>query len=249
MTRPDRFAGLDRFAPLFPAPELAVESVHRRRARRRLNRAIGAVAAASLAVGGLAALSMTRSSARVITASGTTTETSMVPPSAPLPVEACADFTDDLDALNIRPERAEDIAIPGGDVTLTRFRGDLVATTIEASDQRLTGMYQFGREYDQYLSAGADDRVPPQLELVVFTHRIVTEEGTWSGTEFPDIVGGTDFEEVAGPIDVHLMGRGAYEGLSFVATIDGLNRGECGMRFTGFIVDTMQLSDPPAPED
>ena len=71
MTRPDRFAELDRFAPLFPAPEVAIESVHRRRAQRRRRRAIAGVAAASLVVGGgMGVLSMARSSDRVLTSSG-----------------------------------------------------------------------------------------------------------------------------------------------------------------------------------
>jgi hypothetical protein len=106
----------------------------------------------------------------------------------------------------------ENTVLQDGDLTLTRTRGYTWQSTVrDVSDPRLDGTWYNSLDTDEYTSPGGN----PVPAFGTWTHRIENDEGAWEGSLVAVNFAGDESE---GPLV--LIGEGAYDGLTAVATID-----------------------------
>ena len=167
------------------------------------------------------------------TTSQTRTEPSTNPAAAPAEFTACVGRGPEVQR---GTEERSQVSLPDGEMTFTRTRGYTWQSTVrDVSDPRLDGTWYNSLDSDEYTNSKGD----PVPAFGTWTHRIENDEGAWEGTLLAvDFAG----DESSGPLG--LIGEGAYEGLTAVATIDF--DGACP-NTRGYIIEG-GVPAPPAPQ-
>jgi hypothetical protein len=244
-SHPHPDARLDPQPDLGPMKEIYVSvdsPTNEGRNRRRLAMAAAAAVAVigvtgiAVAVGTSSGDDETQSPAAATTVAPAT---SVAPVTEELPAQAPAEFTA---CVNPGPEvqtgtrERTEVSLPDGEMTITRTRGYTWQSTVrDVSDPRLDGTWYNSTAEDLYTSPEGSD-VPA---LGTWTHRIENDEGAWEGSLFAvNFTGDKTYAPLA------MVGEGAYEGLTAVATIDF--GGPCP-NTRGYIIEG-GVPAPPVPQ-
>ena len=209
---------------------------------RRLWPVIAAAAAVvAIAVGGLVIATRDDDSTGDVPTNQPTTvappatvATPLQNPQPPVEFTACVGPGPEVQA---GTEEVSQVSLPDGAMTITRTRGYTWQSTVrDVSDPRLVGIWYNSVDGDQYTIPGGG----PRPTFDAWTHRIENDEGAWQGS-----LQGIDFndgESLDGPLV--LIGEGAYEGLTAVATVEF--GGPCP-NTRGYIIEG-GVPAPPVPQ-
>jgi hypothetical protein len=202
---------------------------------------VAAAAVAAAVVGGLVIATRTDDPKRVVPAAQPTTTVAQPASVAQPPVEFTACVGPGPVVAQGTEERSQ-VSLPDGEMTIRRERGSTWQSTVrDVSDPRLDGTWYNTSVGDEYTLPGDDPS--PDLGMYPTTHRIENDEGAWEGSF---LVVNFDGDESWGPLA--LIGEGAYEGLTAVATMDfGGTCSEDRPNTRGYIIEG-SVPAPPVPQ-